>query len=211
MGKFLVTPVNELQTREWFAFHLSEFDYDIVESQTGFPDLVLSDGTRAIRAEAEYESANFVAHRHDASQCDLVVCWVHNYNLPLPVLELSTRTMHVVGMGASVDAEVEAWRSEATGKKKKRERKEQERLARTLEKCPTELRKFMAAFVADLDAQSEYQRNMTEPRLALLRAQQVLVSAICSRGGRTLFEDGRGPHPEDLFRMISASGVTIDL
>jgi len=40
--------------------------------------------------EFEYESRNFLRHMHDATECDLIVCWTHNWpECPLEVIELS--------------------------------------------------------------------------------------------------------------------------
>ena len=40
--------------------------------------------------EFEYESRNFLRHLHDPSQCDIIVCWKHNWpECPLEVIELS--------------------------------------------------------------------------------------------------------------------------
>jgi hypothetical protein len=37
----------------------------------------------------EYESRNFLRHMHDAKQCDLIMCWKHNWpECPVEVLEL---------------------------------------------------------------------------------------------------------------------------
>jgi len=96
MGVYEATPVStEMQTREWFVAHIGQFDYDIVKSQGPFPDYVLRDkfGTM-VRCEIEYESKNFIAHQHDPRDCDLIVCWIHNANLPLSVLELSTKKLY---------------------------------------------------------------------------------------------------------------------
>jgi hypothetical protein len=42
-----------------------------------------------VRIEFEFESRNFRAHNHDPKECDLIVCWAHNWpECPLPVLEL---------------------------------------------------------------------------------------------------------------------------
>ncbi|MGH9565382.1 MAG: hypothetical protein ACRD4I_05330 [Candidatus Angelobacter sp.] len=41
--------------------------------------------------EFEFESRNFLTHGHDERQCDLIVCWKHNWeDCPINVLELST-------------------------------------------------------------------------------------------------------------------------
>jgi len=96
MGVYKATPVStEMQTREWFVVHIDEFDYDVVESQMAFPDYLLCDRSGSlVRCEVEYESKNFIAHRHDPKGCDLVICWLHNAKLPLPVLELFTGKLY---------------------------------------------------------------------------------------------------------------------
>jgi hypothetical protein len=40
-------------------------------------------------ASREYESRNFLVHGHSAEDCDLIVCWNHNWaECPLEALEL---------------------------------------------------------------------------------------------------------------------------
>ncbi|MBD3351570.1 MAG: hypothetical protein GF364_08790 [Candidatus Lokiarchaeota archaeon] len=44
-----------------------------------------------VRIEFEYVSSNFQQHGHDPHQCDLIVCWEHDWkDCPLEVLELRT-------------------------------------------------------------------------------------------------------------------------
>jgi hypothetical protein len=44
-----------------------------------------------VRIEFEQESRNFLKHMHLASECDLIVCWKHNWpECPLEVVELKT-------------------------------------------------------------------------------------------------------------------------
>jgi hypothetical protein len=56
-----------------------------VESvQMSFPDceamLEVEPGRwQRLRIEFEYESRKFRDHHHDAKQCDLIVCWRHNW------------------------------------------------------------------------------------------------------------------------------------
>jgi hypothetical protein len=60
----------------------------------GFPDCTakrrIAEGRwRAVRIEFEYKSRNFRDHRHDPAECDLIVCWEHNWpEAPVEVLEL---------------------------------------------------------------------------------------------------------------------------
>lgn len=46
-------------------------------------------GWKRLRIELELTSRNFALHGHDETQCDLIVCWEHDWpECPLPVLEL---------------------------------------------------------------------------------------------------------------------------
>jgi hypothetical protein len=62
--------------------------------QTEFPDCeamrrVGDERCQLVRIEFEFESRNFLKHMHEASGCDLIVCWRHNWpECPLEVLEL---------------------------------------------------------------------------------------------------------------------------
>jgi hypothetical protein len=62
--------------------------------QSGFPDceamiMVGEERWQRVRIEFEYESRNFLKHMHDAKECDLIVCWRHNWpECPLEVIEL---------------------------------------------------------------------------------------------------------------------------
>jgi hypothetical protein len=43
------------------------------------------------RVEFEFRSRNFRDHGHDATKCDLIVCWQHDWpDCPLEVIELRT-------------------------------------------------------------------------------------------------------------------------
>ncbi len=48
-----------------------------------------------MRIEFEHESRNFMKHLHDANECDLIVCWEHNWpEWPLEVVELRAVVGH---------------------------------------------------------------------------------------------------------------------
>ncbi|MFQ5762282.1 MAG: hypothetical protein ACE5PO_04525, partial [Candidatus Bathyarchaeia archaeon] len=48
-------------------------------------------GWEEVLIEFEYKSSNFLAHKHDVNQCDLIVCWVHDWReCPLEVIELKS-------------------------------------------------------------------------------------------------------------------------
>ena len=54
-----------------------------------YPDAIYEseDGDRLF-VEFEYKSRNFYLHGHDVDKTDLVICWIHDQELPLPVIEL---------------------------------------------------------------------------------------------------------------------------
>jgi hypothetical protein len=89
-------PVNEMGVVYLFGAMAEKLGFVVLRIQQEFPDceaLMLVDGDRCelVRIEFEYESRNFLKHMHEARECDLIVCWKHNWpECPLDVLELST-------------------------------------------------------------------------------------------------------------------------
>jgi len=89
-------PVNEAGVVYLFGCLATRLGYCVEAIQTAFPDCEAKrkgkDGRlRRVRIEFEFESRNFEAHKHDASACDVIVCWKHNWEkCPLPVVELSS-------------------------------------------------------------------------------------------------------------------------
>jgi hypothetical protein len=44
-----------------------------------------------VKIEFEQESRNFLKHGHNVNDCDMIVCWEHNWpECPLEVIELKT-------------------------------------------------------------------------------------------------------------------------
>jgi hypothetical protein len=81
--------VTECEVRERFRImnHLSNW-YDVQLSQVGFPDLILVKDRKVFRVEVETHSKNFLAHKHDITKCDMIICHVHNWKeCPVPVIE----------------------------------------------------------------------------------------------------------------------------
>jgi hypothetical protein len=57
---------------------------------TRYPDALLcSPSNKILRTEFEYVSSNFIAHKHDPAECDLVICWNADRALHAQVLALS--------------------------------------------------------------------------------------------------------------------------
>ncbi|HEY7403522.1 MAG TPA: hypothetical protein VIB39_08375 [Candidatus Angelobacter sp.] len=87
-------PVNEAGVLFLFGAMAEELGFIVQMVQTGCPDCeamreVGRDRWQRVRIELEYESRNFLRHLHDANECDLIVCWEHNWpECPLEVVEL---------------------------------------------------------------------------------------------------------------------------
>ena len=94
---FPYEPVNEMGVMVLFSMMAQQLGFVIESVQGGFPDcqakIEVEPGRwQHFRIEFEYESLQFKKHGHDPSQCDLIVCWRHNWkNCPpnMQVLELS--------------------------------------------------------------------------------------------------------------------------
>jgi len=87
-------PVNEAGVVYLFGTMAERLGYVVMRMQIEFPDCeamrrIEDDRWQRVRIEFEYESRNFLKHMHEANECDLIVCWTHNWpECPLEVLEL---------------------------------------------------------------------------------------------------------------------------
>ena len=85
-------PPQEVEVRERLAILNEVFVlYETLVSVAEFPDLVIVTRTgEQLRAEVETRSSNFRRHRHDVRQCDIIICWEHDWaDCPLPVLSIA--------------------------------------------------------------------------------------------------------------------------
>jgi hypothetical protein len=91
-------PVNEQGVVYLFGMISRELGFLIESIRTDFPDcegkrVIDKAGTKwqHIRIEFEYRSSNFREHGHNPENCDLIVCWIHDWSeSPLEVLELKS-------------------------------------------------------------------------------------------------------------------------
>jgi hypothetical protein len=89
-------PINEMGVVLLFGGVARRLGFSVTRVQTEFPDCealrqVERDRWQRVRIEFEYESRNFLFHGHPLTECDLIVCWSHNWeDCPLEVLELKT-------------------------------------------------------------------------------------------------------------------------
>jgi hypothetical protein len=89
-------PLNELGVVFLFGMVSKELGFIVEAISVDFPDCEAkrydsqSKTWEKIAIEFEFKSSNFIKHGHDSGQCDLIVCWEHDWNdCPLEVLELS--------------------------------------------------------------------------------------------------------------------------
>lgn len=90
-------PINEQGVILLFAALCHELDFMIEGIRSAFPDALLrrknSKGTwNSCRAEFEFRSSSFKLHKHNPHQCDLIICWDHDWkDCPLEVVCLKEK------------------------------------------------------------------------------------------------------------------------
>jgi hypothetical protein len=88
------SPTNESGVVYAFGSMARELGFVVSHIQTSFPDCeavreVEKGRWQKVRVEFEFESRNFLRHLHRAEDCDVIVCWIHNWEeCPLDVVEL---------------------------------------------------------------------------------------------------------------------------
>jgi hypothetical protein len=91
----ICAPVNEMGVVYLFGAMAEKLGFAVLRIRMEYPDcealMLVEDGRQVmVKIEFEYESKNFLKHMHEASKCDLIVCWKHNWpECPLEVIELS--------------------------------------------------------------------------------------------------------------------------
>ena len=88
-------PTTEIGVVHAFGLLAAEHGIGVEKMGTRFPDCrglrreAGSDRWRRVAIEFELRSSHFKMHKHDASKCDLIVCWEHDWpESPVEVLEL---------------------------------------------------------------------------------------------------------------------------
>jgi len=76
-------PANELGVVFLFAHIARRLQFRIEEIRPDFPDCIAyrqcGDTEKKVRIEFEFRSSNFKTHHHNASKCDIIVCWHHDW------------------------------------------------------------------------------------------------------------------------------------
>jgi Homing endonuclease associated repeat len=77
-------PMDELGVVYVFGMVAYRMGFAVLRTQMTFPDCeaireIQPGKWQRVRIEFEYESRNFVKHGHNKDECDLIVCWRHNW------------------------------------------------------------------------------------------------------------------------------------
>jgi Homing endonuclease associated repeat len=92
-------PINENGVILLFGMLAQRLGYAVGRVKAEFPDCdafreLGPNKWQPLRIEFEYESRNFLIHKHPLLGCDLIVCWKHNWpECPIEVLELEKVVM----------------------------------------------------------------------------------------------------------------------
>ena len=82
-------PINELGVVFMLGKAIKDLGYKIAHMDGRYPDCIMcSPSGKTVRVELEFLSSNFLQHHHNPNLCDLVICWIHDAKLPVPVLAL---------------------------------------------------------------------------------------------------------------------------
>jgi hypothetical protein len=86
-----MTPRNEMEVITLFCQQAQAAGFEIISMQTNFPDAIIRHGEVEYKAEFEFKASNFWAHKHNPTQCDLIICWINDDEYPvLPIIALSS-------------------------------------------------------------------------------------------------------------------------
>jgi hypothetical protein len=85
-------PANELGVVFLFAHLAHKWKIRVDQIRAAFPDCIayqkVKNGERNLLIEFEYKSSNFIAHKHDRSKCNMIVCWEHDLVKVPPNIEI---------------------------------------------------------------------------------------------------------------------------
>ena len=87
------SPINENGVIFIFGKIIEDLNMYIEEIKPGFPDCVgrrfTGRGWEKVAIEFEFKSSHFRDHKHNPKECDLIVCWEHDWlECPIEVIEL---------------------------------------------------------------------------------------------------------------------------
>ncbi len=101
-------PIDETGVIFLFGVVAHRLGFTVLRTRAAFPDCealreVQPGCWQRVTIEFEFESRNFLIHKHAASECDMIVCWRHNWPecpAKLEVIELA-RVVKALGVAES--------------------------------------------------------------------------------------------------------------
>lgn len=83
-------PKNEMELIIVFSQVCQQYGFKIVKAQAEFPDAIIRYKDIEYKVEFEFKSSNFWMHKHNPTECDLIICWEDDdeYSI-LPIIALS--------------------------------------------------------------------------------------------------------------------------
>lgn len=94
-GGLIYGPLNENGVIFLFSKIHDKIGINIESIQPAYPDAKgrrkTAKGWEDVWIEFEYKSSHFRNHKHDPKECDIIVCWEHDWaNCPIEVIELKS-------------------------------------------------------------------------------------------------------------------------
>ena len=101
-------PANESGVVFLFGMVARELGFLVEAIQHGFPDCeakrqIAPGKWQRVRIEFEFDSRHFLDHGHPIDQCDLVVCWRHNWTDPPQSIEFIELSSVLPTLGSAVE------------------------------------------------------------------------------------------------------------
>lgn len=109
-------PVNEQGVIVLFAAQADAVGWKFVSIGSSYPDAVLCKDDEEWHVEFEFRASNFLDHKHDHRECDLIICWENDYpDNPLPTIDLSDPAWAVVApvKASAAEVTIEYWKRRA--------------------------------------------------------------------------------------------------
>jgi hypothetical protein len=91
-------PKKERVVEDIFLKYQKELGFeDCRRSLDGKCDYICRQNGKNVRIEVERTSRNFIAHKHNPADVDLIVCWENNLNYaPAPIIELEKELPKII-------------------------------------------------------------------------------------------------------------------
>ena len=103
-------PKNEQGVIVCFSQEVLNSEWKIVGIQTAYPDAQLTYKGEEWLGEFELFSSNFIDHKHNPKECDIVICWEHDCDdFPLPVISLKNEAWKIENFVKLDKKDLEIW------------------------------------------------------------------------------------------------------